>query len=155
MPSITRTHTPSRAQAASGPVNRHPCPTRAQIESIALATDDVENLRDFYLQLGAIPARPSTDPGTDLGGSALDFCGVRLEWFERPRDGHGATGGGHSPGLLHLGFALGSADAVDELSRILAAAGHRIVEQPHRAGALGRYECVVLDPDGNRLMLTV
>ena len=58
-------------------------------------------------------------------------------------------------GLAHLGFALGSADAVDELSRVIAAAGHRVLEPPHRAGELGRYESVVLDPDGNRLKLTV
>ena len=59
------------------------------------------------------------------------------------------------PGLAHLGFALGSADAVDEFSRAIAAAGHRVLEPPHRAGELGRYESVVLDPDGNRLKLTV
>ena len=156
MPSITRTHTPHRARGASVAVNEHPRQTRAQIESIALQTDDLESLRDFYLQLGAMDApSPPADPGTDLRGFALDFCGIRLELFERPRGRQGATAGEHSPGLLHLGFALDSADAVDELSCILAAAGHRIVEQPHRAGELGRYECVVLDPGGNRLKLTV
>jgi lactoylglutathione lyase len=58
-------------------------------------------------------------------------------------------------GLVHLGFALGTADAVDVLSGVVAAAGHRVLEQPHRTGQLGRYESVVLDPDGNRLKLTV
>jgi lactoylglutathione lyase len=48
-----------------------------------------------------------------------------------------------------------SADAVDELSRVLAAAGHQVLEPPHRANELGRYESVVLDPDGNRLKLSV
>ena len=37
----------------------------------------------------------------------------------------------------------------------IAAAGHRVLEPPHRAGELGRYESVVLDPDGNRVKLTV
>jgi predicted enzyme related to lactoylglutathione lyase len=37
----------------------------------------------------------------------------------------------------------------------MAAAGHRVLEPPHRTGELGRYESVVLDPDGNRLKLTV
>jgi lactoylglutathione lyase len=58
-------------------------------------------------------------------------------------------------GLVHLGFALRTADAVDVLSGVVAAAGHRVLEQPHRTGQLGRYESVVLDPDGNRLELTV
>ena len=58
-------------------------------------------------------------------------------------------------GVLHVGFALRSADAVDRLTGVLAAAGHRVVEQPHRTGEVGRYESVVLDPDGNPLKLTV
>jgi hypothetical protein len=85
----------------------------------------------------------------------LDFCGVRLEVFERS-DSSGAAGSDvPSPGLVHLGFALGSADAVDELSGVLTAAGHRVLEPPHRTGELGSYESVVLDPDGNRLKLMV
>jgi lactoylglutathione lyase len=75
--------------------------------------------------------------------------------FEQPHGRQGANGDGRSTGLLHLGFALGSADAVDELSGVIAAAGHRVLEAPHRIGELGRYESVVLDPDGNRLRLTV
>jgi hypothetical protein len=30
-----------------------------------------------------------------------------------------------------------------------------VLEQPHRAAEVGRYESVVLDPDGNRLELSV
>ena len=136
-------------------MNKYPCPIRAQIERIAFATDNVLGLRDFYLQLGAVASPPSGDPAADVRNSTLDFCGVRLELFKRPRRHQGATGDGHSPGLLHVAFALESADAVDELSRILAVAGHTIVEPPHRTGELGRYECVVLDPDRNRVKLTV
>lgn len=132
-----------------------PCPTVAQIELIALATDDVESLRDFYLQLGGVASPLSTDPDTGLRSCVLDFCGIHLEVFERRGGGEGVAGDEGSPGLLHLGFALGSADAVDELSGVIAAAGHQVLEPPQRTGELGRYESVVLDPDGNRLKLTV
>ncbi len=127
----------------------------AQIEHIALATNDVERLCDFYQLLGATALPPSADPGTGLRSCALDFCGVRLELFERPGRREGAVGDALAPGLMHIGFALGSADAVDELSRVIATAGHRVLERPHRTGEVGRYESVVLDPDGNRLKLTV
>ena len=130
-------------------------PLAAQVEHIALATNDVERLCDFYQLLGATASPPSADPGTGLRSRVLDFCGVRLELFERPGRREGAVGDALAPGLMHLGFAFGSADAVDELSRVMAAAGHRVLEPPHRAGELGRYESVVLDPDGNRLKLTV
>jgi len=126
----------------------------AQLENIALATDDVEGLRDFYLQLGGIASPPSTDPET-IDSCVVDFCGVRLEFVERAPGDKGAAGDGRSSRLVHLGFALGSADAVDELARAIAAAGYRVLELPHRTCELGCYESVVLDPDGNRLKLTV
>jgi lactoylglutathione lyase len=85
----------------------------------------------------------------------LDFCGVRLELFERPTCVEGATGNGPPSALLHLGFALGSADAVDELTGVVAAAGHQVLEPPQRIGGPGSYESVIVDPDGNRLKLTV
>jgi lactoylglutathione lyase len=136
-------------------VSSDPCWTLAQIDHIALATDDLERLRDFYRSLGAIASRISTDPDTGVRSCALDFCGVRLELFERPGSGEGATSGEQRPVLLHLGFALGSADAVDDVTGVIAAAGHRVVEPPQRAGEPGSYESVVLDPDGNRLKLAV
>jgi hypothetical protein len=40
-------------------------------------------------------------------------------------------------GLVHLGFALGTADAVDVLSGVMVAAGHRVLEQPTAAASLG------------------
>jgi lactoylglutathione lyase len=127
----------------------------AQVEHIGLATGDLERLCDFYRQLGAVASPASTDPHTGLRTCVLDFFGIRLEVFERRGGGEGLAGDVGSPGLLHLGFALESADAVDELTDVIAAAGYRVLEPPHRTGELGRYESVVLDPDGNRLKLTV
>lgn len=127
----------------------------AQIEHVALATRNLESLCDFYRRLGGVALPLAPDPLGGPLGCSLDFCGVRLEVFERSRSRDAAPEDGRSPRLLYLGFALRSADAVDELSRVLTEAGHRVVEQPHRAGELGRYESVVLDPDGNRLKLSV
>ena len=136
-------------------VSRDPCPTVAQLELIALATSDVEGLRDFYLQLGAVASPSLADPDTGLRSCVLDFCGVRLELLERPEMADDVAGDEQPGGLSHIGFALGSADAVDELSRVIAVAGYRLLGPPRRTGELGRYESVVLDPDGNRLKLTV
>lgn len=132
-----------------------PCRTVAQIDHIALATDDLAGLCGFYRSLGGIASPTSTDPDTGARRCVLDFCGVRLELFERPTRGECATGNGQGPALLHFGFALGSADAVDQLTGVVAAAGHPILEPPQRVGGSGNYESVVVDPDGNRLKLTV
>jgi lactoylglutathione lyase len=126
-----------------------------QIEHIALATSDLERLCVFYRQLGAVVSTAVADSDTGHRICVFDFCGTRLEVFQRPAGDAQVTGGERSPTLIHVGFALGSADAVDELTGALAAAGHHVLEPPHRNGALGRYESVVLDPDGNRLKLTV
>jgi predicted enzyme related to lactoylglutathione lyase len=130
-------------------------PTVAQIEHIALATNHLDRLADFYSLLGAAASPRGADPDTGLRTCVLDFCGFRLELSERPRSGAGASGDERPVGLVQLGFALESADTIDELSGVFAAAGHRVLEPPHRAGELGRYVCVVVDPDGNRLKLMV
>ena len=84
------------------------------------------------------------------------WISAAFAWLvERPCDAERHDGDGRSSGLLHLGFALGSADAVDELSGAIAAAGYRVLEPPHRVGQLGPYQSVVLDPDGNQVKLTV
>ena len=60
----------------------------------------------------------------------------------------------------HQGFCI-SASRSDPPTRStssaesIAAAGYRVLEPPHRVGQLGRYESVVLDPDGNQVKLTV
>jgi lactoylglutathione lyase len=130
-------------------------PGVAQLGQIALATDDVEGLRDFYRLLGGVASPPCIDRESGLQNCILDFCGVRLELLERPDHGKGAAVDGQSSGLVYLSFALGTADAVDELSGVIAAAGYRLLEPPQRTCEVGCYEGVVLDPDGNRLKLTV
>jgi lactoylglutathione lyase len=57
-------------------------------------------------------------------------------------------------GLIHFAVSLGSEAAVDELTARLAAEGVRVLDGPRRTGD-GYYESTVLDPDGNRLELTV
>ena len=130
-------------------------PSVAQLGQIALATDDVEGLRDFYRLLGGVASRPCIDRESGLQSCILDFCGVRLELFKRHDGSIWPADDGRPSALVHLGFALGSADAVDGLTDVLAAAGYRVLEPPNRTGELGRYESVVLDPEGNRLKLIV
>ncbi|MDP9164607.1 MAG: VOC family protein, partial [Actinomycetota bacterium] len=56
-------------------------------------------------------------------------------------------------GWAHLALCLGSESAVDAAAARLGASGVRVVDGPRRTGD-GCYECVVLDPEGNRLELT-
>ena len=56
-------------------------------------------------------------------------------------------------GLTHFAVATGSERRVDELSQRLLSDGYQVLDGPRRTGD-GYYECVVLDPDGNRVEIT-
>jgi lactoylglutathione lyase len=62
--------------------------------------------------------------------------------------------GAQRMGLTHLAFSLGSESAVDRLTEKLAREGAVLLDGPRHTGD-GYYESVVLDPEGNRLELTV
>ena len=130
-------------------------PRVAQLGQIGLATNNLERLHEFYRLLGGVGSPPCIDPESGIRGCILDFCGVRLEMLERSDHGRGAAVDGRSSGLVYLSLVLGTADAVDELSAVIAAAGYRLLEPPRRTCEVGCYESVVLDPDGNRVRLTV
>lgn len=128
-----------------------------RLEHAAIWTRDLEGLKQFYERyLGA-------RAGDRYVNSAKGFCsyflefddGARLELMQMAsipdsRDDPIAQ----ATGLIHLAFALGSEAAVDELTRRLAGDGYRVLDGPRRTGD-GYYESAVLDPDGNRIELTV
>ena len=57
-------------------------------------------------------------------------------------------------GFAHLAFSVGSKDEVDHLTQQMADDGISIVGQPRTTGD-GYYESIVLDPEGNRIEITV
>jgi lactoylglutathione lyase len=115
----------------------------ASIEHIALYTDDLEGLRAWYERwLGARAGDLYVNEPRHFSSYFLEFQGgARLELMHRR---------GEEPGLsAHIAFSLGSRERVDELAAALGA-----IDGPRETGD-GYYEAVVLDPDGNRLELTV
>lgn len=61
--------------------------------------------------------------------------------------------GGQHLGFAHLAISLGCEAAVDAMAERMQRDGVPIVDGPRRTGD-GYYECVVLDPEGNRIELT-
>jgi lactoylglutathione lyase len=129
----------------------------ARIEHIALWTEDIERLAVFYSQyLGASVAPKYVNASKGFESRFLTFDdGSRLELIKsstlRPLR---YASGVQRMGLTHLAFSLGAESRVDELTGRLRAAGFAIEDGPRRTGD-GCYESVVLDPDGNRIELTV
>jgi lactoylglutathione lyase len=57
-------------------------------------------------------------------------------------------------GYIHLAFSTGSRENVDILTNRLQTDGFKVVDGPRTTGD-GFYESSVLDPDGNRVEITI
>jgi lactoylglutathione lyase len=57
-------------------------------------------------------------------------------------------------GLIHFAISVGSKQTVDELTERLRSDGYSIVGEPRTTGD-GYYESVVLDPENNRIEITL
>jgi lactoylglutathione lyase len=128
-----------------------------RIEHVALWTDDIERLAGFYAKyLGADVGPLYANPAKGYESRFLSFgSGARIELMRSSRlEPVRHERGAQRMGLTHLAISLGAAARVDELTQQLQAAGFAVLDGPRRTGD-GYYESVVLDPDGNRLELTV
>ena len=128
-----------------------------RIEHIALWTEDIERLARFYAHyFGASVGSTYANPSKGFESRFLTFAdGARLELMTtstlRPLK---CEPGVHRMGLTHLALSLGSERRVEELTAVLRQAGVEVADGPRRTGD-GYYESVILDPDGNRVELTV
>jgi lactoylglutathione lyase len=126
-----------------------------RIEHVALWTRDLEGLRAFYERyFGATAGARYHNPKKQFQSYFLSFeGGARIELMHSPHIDEPGKAGTHF-GYAHLAVALGSEGAVDALTARLRANGYPVLDGPRRTGD-GYYESVVLDPDGNRIELTV
>lgn len=127
------------------------------IEHVAIWTHDLDRLAAFYTTyLGGEAGPRYHNPRTGFASIFVRFeSGARLELMQMP----GIPANANDPmtqatGLIHLAFSVGSREAVDALTTRLAADGLRVIGPPRTTGD-GYYESVVLDPDGNRVELTI
>jgi lactoylglutathione lyase len=124
-----------------------------RIDHVAVWTPDPDRLAAFYARYFSATVGPKyTNPRTGFESYFLTFDGgARLEVMRSPAVVAGADGPRF--GYAHLAVAVGSDAAVDELSERLRADGVPMLDGPRRTGD-GYYECVVADPDGNRIEIT-
>jgi lactoylglutathione lyase len=127
-----------------------------RIDHIALWTDDIERIKNFYVSyFGATAGVGYSNPGKGFSSCFLSFSeGARIEIMKTETlNPVVLEPGSQRMGLTHFAISLGSERQVDELTRRLKDDGYPILDGPRWTGD-GYYESVALDPDGNRIELT-
>ena len=133
-----------------------------KIEHVAIWAKDIDKVCDFYHKYFDGVVHPIYhNPAKQFTSRFVTFeSGARLEVMHRP-DIDADVGTVTSPmfhvehcGLTHLSFSVGSKEEVDRLTQKMSEDGIQVVGQPRTTGD-GYYESVVLDPEGNRVEVTV
>jgi lactoylglutathione lyase len=127
-----------------------------RVHHIALWASDINRICDFYSRafkatigpLYANKAKGFTSRFLSFeDGASIEVMASTALSFE-PK-----VSGMQRLGFTHLAIALGSEQAVDDLARQLRDQGVEVIDGPRRTGD-GYYECVALDPEGNRVEIT-
>ncbi len=128
-----------------------------RIEHVALWTHQLEAMRDFYVEfLGGQAGEKYYNATTGFQSYFIRFAeGARLELMQMPEIPENANSlEKQATGYIHIAFATGSRKNVDILTEKLRQQGYTVMSEPRTTGD-GYYESVVLDPDNNRIEITI
>jgi len=128
-----------------------------KIEHIALWTKDLEKMKTFYERYFRAKAGDKyTNLKKNFESYFLSFeSGARLELMQMPSV-PASTNNVYNQftGLIHFAISTGTKERVDALTIELKKDGYEILDGPRTTGD-GYYESVVLDPEGNRVEITI
>ncbi|HCW09152.1 MAG TPA: glyoxalase [Cytophagales bacterium] len=128
-----------------------------KIEHIAIWVKDLERQKLFYEKYFHAKAGDKyTNPKTNFESYFLKFTdGARLELMHKPGIPENANDlTQQNIGLIHFAISVGSQEKVDSLTLQLRQDSFLILDGPRTTGD-GYYESVVLDPENNRIEITI
>ena len=128
-----------------------------KIEHIAIWTSDIERLKLFYTEyFGCTSGSKYINSSKSFESYFLMFdSGCRLEIMQMPSIPLNLNNSfSQYLGLIHFAVSVESKENVDELTARLRSDGYEIVGEPRVTGD-GYYESRILDPDGNRIEITI
>lgn len=128
-----------------------------KIEHIAIWVKDLERIRTFYeTYFHATSNDKYTNHKKHFQSYFLSFdSGARLEIMQMPNIPNSKDDiYKQFIGFIHFAMSVGSKEKVDLLTEQLRKDGYEIIGEPRTTGD-GYYESVVLDPEKNRIEITV
>jgi lactoylglutathione lyase len=128
-----------------------------KIEHVAFWAKDIEKLKDFYeTYFEARSNHKYTNAEKDFSSYFLSFdSGARLEIMQMSCVPETANDPYRQfTGLIHIAISVGSVEKVNSLTSQLAKDGYEVLDGPRKTGD-GYYESTVLDPENNRIEITV
>ncbi len=128
-----------------------------KISHIAIWTRDMEGMRNFYVHYFDAGTKESYyNHSRDFKSCIVTFSSdCELVLMEMP--GIPANRNDYRKqaiGLNHFALSVGSKLRVDKLTEAIKKDGFKIISEPHTA-ANGQYIAIVLDPENNRIVITV
>ena len=125
-----------------------------KIEHLAIWVHDLEKMKSFYSKYF------DTEAGPKYFNTKKNFesyflhlkKGCRIELMRIPHVNKFSKK--EMLGLSHIAIAVGTKELVDSLTQKLKSDGLRVIGEPRTTGD-GYYESVILDPEGNRIEITI
>lgn len=125
-----------------------------KIEHLAIWVRDLDKMKEFYCKyFGANASEKYCNPKKEFESYFLSFEeGARIELMKK--SGVNKAVREELIGLAHVAISVGSKSDVDQLTERLRSNGFTVAGEPRTTGD-GYYESVILDPEGNRIEITV
>ena len=128
-----------------------------KIEHLAVWVKDLEEMKDFYCRYFHATANDKyVNSAKQFQSYFLSFAGgPRLELMQMPAVPDSKDNVyDQFTGFIHFAISLGSKERVDEMTKLFLQDGFEVLDGPRFTGD-GYYESVILDPEKNRIELTI
>ena len=126
------------------------------IQHVAIWVSDLEKMKDFYVKyFNGVPNNLYHNKSTGFKSYFLTFSdNSKLELMQMPSVSEEKGSEKQFLGLAHIAFSVGSVEKVNQLTDLLIKDGCKLISGPRTTGD-GYFESCVLDPELNRIELTV
>lgn len=128
-----------------------------KIDHLAIWVNDLEMMKTFYENyFEGKSGEKYNNPKKNFNSYFIEFSeGCRLEIMNKPEIPQNLNNSIlEYIGIIHFAISVGSKKKVDALTEQLRQDGFTIISEPRTTGD-GYYESVILDPENNRVEITI